>query len=282
MTSRRTIVITGASDGIGAAAARRLRDAGHTVVVVGRDAAKTARVAGEIGAEHHVADFARLGDVRRLAVDLAAAHPRIDVLANNAGALHESFAMTADGFERTFQVNHLAPYLLTRLLLGNVLAAGGSVVWTSSAIVHTRRTVDLDGFGVPDPVARYRPLRTYGDAKVAALLVMAELHRRYHDQGLATAAFHPGVVGSSFSADGEGIVGWFYRSRLKSWLLVSPERGADGLVRLAGGDPGVDWEPGRYHERGRPARRTPPALADAALAAAVWERTEDLLAATVD
>ncbi|QAY71002.1 SDR family NAD(P)-dependent oxidoreductase [Xylanimonas protaetiae] len=275
----RTIVMTGASDGIGAAAARALHAAGHTVVVVGRDPDKTARLAGELGTTGHVADFARLDDVSRLAADLVAAHPRIDVLANNAGALHESFATTADGFERTFQVDHLAPYLLTRLLLGNVLAARGSVLWTSSAAARTVRTLDPATLGTPDPGARYRPLRAYAEAKAAGLLAMAELHRRVAGRGVTTAAFHPGVVGSHFSADGDGVVGWFYRSRLKDVLLSSPAKGAEQLVAMASAR---DWEPGLYYERGRPARRQPPVLADEALAGAAWERTEDLLAAHVE
>jgi NAD(P)-dependent dehydrogenase (short-subunit alcohol dehydrogenase family) len=278
-TDARTIVITGASDGVGAAAARRLHAAGHTVVVVGRNPDKTARLARELGTSHHVADFARLDDVSRLAAEIVAAHPRIDVLANNAGALHESYATTVDGFERTFQVDHLAPYLLTRLLLGNVLAARGTVLWTSSVAVHTVKTVDPDTLGTPDPHARYRPLRTYAQAKLAGLLVMRELHRRFADRGVTTAAFHPGLIASNFSADGDGIVGWFYRSGLKRVLMSSPDRGADQLVRLASTE---GWEAGRYYEGARPARRTPQALTDAALARAVWDRTEELLAAHVE
>ena len=279
MTTARTIVITGASDGIGAAAARRLSAAGHTVVVVGRDPGKTARLADELGTSHHVADFARLEDVSRLATELLAAHPRIDVLVNNAGALHESYAVTVDGFERTFQVDHLAPYLLTRLLLGTLLAARGTVLWTSSVAARTVRTLDPDTLGAPDAQARYRPLRAYAEAKAAGLLVMSELHQRFGARGLTTAAVHPGLIGSNFSADGEGVVGWFYRSRLRRVLMSSPQRGAEQLVEMAAS---TGWASGRYFERGRPARRVPPVLADAALARAVWDRTEELLAAHVD
>ena len=125
--------MTGASDGIGATAARRLARGGAHVVVVGRSPEKTAAVAGELGAPSFVADFARLDDVRRLATALRDRYPRVDVLANNAGA---SFAgrpqLTADGVERTFQVDHLAPYLLTRLLEEPLRAARGRVVTTSS------------------------------------------------------------------------------------------------------------------------------------------------------
>jgi NAD(P)-dependent dehydrogenase (short-subunit alcohol dehydrogenase family) len=274
----RTIVITGASDGIGAAAARRLHGEGHDVVVVGRDPVKTSRVAAELGATFHVCDFVRLDDVSRLATELSAAHPRIDVLANNAGGLRETYELTEDGFERTLQVNYLAPYLLTRLLLGNLLAARGSVIWTSSAAARAVRTIDPDTLGEPAPESRYQPLRVYGQAKLAGLFAMTELHRRFGGRGIATAAFHPGIVGSNFSADSQGLVGWFYRSPAKAALTASPDRGADQLVTFASGN---DWTPGAYYERGRPARRPHPALANVALSRAVWSRSEELLAAHV-
>jgi NAD(P)-dependent dehydrogenase (short-subunit alcohol dehydrogenase family) len=109
----KTIVITGASDGIGAAGARQLHQDGHRVVFVGRSPAKTQAIAGELGAECFLADFTRLDDVRTLAAALDRACPRIDVLVNNAGGIFGDRAKTADGFEKTFQVNHLAPFLLT-------------------------------------------------------------------------------------------------------------------------------------------------------------------------
>jgi NAD(P)-dependent dehydrogenase (short-subunit alcohol dehydrogenase family) len=107
----KTIIITGASDGIGAAAARKLHSDGHHVIVVGRSAQKTEAVAAEIGAPYHVADFANLADVRRLARELEAAYPQIDVLANNAGGVFGDRTKTVDGFEKTFQINHLSPFL---------------------------------------------------------------------------------------------------------------------------------------------------------------------------
>ncbi|QRP49171.1 SDR family NAD(P)-dependent oxidoreductase [Amycolatopsis sp. FDAARGOS 1241] len=104
--SPKTIVITGASDGIGAAAARELHGRGHRVVVVGRSPVKTAAVAGELGVDHHVADFTCFTEVRELAAALDAAHPRIDVLVNNAGGVFGDRAKTEDGFEQTVQINH--------------------------------------------------------------------------------------------------------------------------------------------------------------------------------
>nr|MDT0667841.1 SDR family NAD(P)-dependent oxidoreductase [Micromonospora sp. DSM 115978] len=123
----RTVVVTGASDGIGAAAARRLAQSGETVVLVGRAPAKTAAVAAEIGADHFVADFAELAQVRRLATELLDRCPRIDVLANNAGGIMGDRALTADGHELTFQVNHLAPFLLTVLLMDRLVESTASV-----------------------------------------------------------------------------------------------------------------------------------------------------------
>ena len=112
----KTVIITGSSDGIGAAAARQLHADGHEVVVVGRSRQKTRAVGAEIGAERFVADFTRLDEVRELARALNAAYPRIDVLANNAGGMFGDASKTVDGCEVTFQVNYLAPFLLTRLL----------------------------------------------------------------------------------------------------------------------------------------------------------------------
>lgn len=140
----KTIVVTGASDGIGAAAARLLVRDGHDVIVVGRSEAKTRAVGEELGVPSFVADFARLHHVRALAAQLAEHRPNIDVLVNNAGAILGDRRVTADGFEETFQVNYLAPFLLTNLLLDRLLASGGLVVQTSSNAARLSARVDLD------------------------------------------------------------------------------------------------------------------------------------------
>jgi NAD(P)-dependent dehydrogenase (short-subunit alcohol dehydrogenase family) len=121
----KTVVITGASSGIGAEAARRLAELGATVAVVGRSPEKTAAAAQRVGGRAHLVDYGRLDDVRRLAADLLAAYERIDILANNAGAIFTTRTTSADGHEMTFQVNHLAPFLLTNLLLARLAAAPG-------------------------------------------------------------------------------------------------------------------------------------------------------------
>src|SRR5208337_2631878 len=126
--TRRTIVITGASDGIGAAAARRLRRSGDNVVVVGRSESKTAAVAAELDADYFVADFADLSQVRALADKIRSEYPRIDVLGNNAGGMFTNIHKTADGHEVTFQVNYMAPFLLTTQLLEVLVGSRATIV----------------------------------------------------------------------------------------------------------------------------------------------------------
>ncbi|MFS0705345.1 SDR family NAD(P)-dependent oxidoreductase [Cellulomonas sp. 179-A 9B4 NHS] len=277
---RRTIVVTGASDGIGAAAVRALAAEGrHDVVVVGRDPDRTHQVADAIGAPAYLADFTHLDQVRDLADRLNAAHPRIDVLVNNAGGLFPEHVVTADGLETTFQVDHLAPFLLTRLLLDRLLAAGGAVVTTSSA-AHHRSSLTVDRAGVlggPADTLRYVPFRAYGDAKLANILFTRELHRRYHREGLASAAVHPGGVATSFAGTSRDLFGWFYRSSLGKRVLRTPEDGARDLVRLAAGRPGVDWPSGQYWASGRIARVGRRAD-DPELARVLWEHSEQLVA----
>lgn len=131
--TRRTILITGASDGIGAAAARQLTRSGAKVVVVGRSQAKTTAVAQELGADYYVADFADLTQVRALADKIRSEYSRIDVLANNAGGMCRELEMTADGLEKTYQVNYLAPFLLTTQLLDMLVDSRATVVNTTSS-----------------------------------------------------------------------------------------------------------------------------------------------------
>lgn len=118
--------------------------------------------------------------------------------------------------------------------------------------------------------------QAYGTAKLANILVTTELHRRFHADGLSAAAFHPGIVATGFAADSPGIMRGFYTGITRRFM-TSPERGADQLVWLASGRPGVDWESGRYYERRRPARRVNAQVGDDELARALWERSAGLL-----
>ncbi|MFF5262563.1 SDR family NAD(P)-dependent oxidoreductase [Actinomadura viridis] len=274
MTKARTIIITGASDGIGAAAARRLHRDGDRVVIVGRSPRKTQAVAGEIGAEHHIADFTSLDEVRKLAAELNAAYPRIDVLANNAGGIFGERTKTVDGFEKTFQVNHLAPFLLTRLLMDTLIASGATVIQTASAGARMFGRLDLDDL---EHDKKFSPERAYCTTKLENILFTKELHRRHHSAGISTAAFHPGSVASNFAIESESYLRHLTGTRLGRAFLATPEKGADQLVWLAQGRPGADWVSGTYYEKRKPARRNNPQALDADLARRLWDRSEQLV-----
>ncbi|MFI6341322.1 SDR family NAD(P)-dependent oxidoreductase [Streptomyces sp. NPDC050535] len=270
----KTIVITGASDGVGAEAARQLHHHGHQVIVVGRSESKTNAVGDELGVDRHIADFSRLADVRRLAADLRAAHPRIDVLANNAGGIFGDRTKTEDGFDLTFQVNHLAPFLLTHLLLDTLTASRASVIQTSSAGARLFGNVILDDL---EHDRDFTPQRAYGTAKLDNILFTQELHRRFHDQGISAAAFHPGTVASNFASSSGNFVQRMYGSRLTRPLMTTPQKAAGQLMWLAEGRPGTAWKSGVYYEKRKPAKRTHPQTRDSNVARQLWDESEHML-----
>ncbi|QQC60182.1 SDR family NAD(P)-dependent oxidoreductase [Rothia kristinae] len=270
----KTIVLTGASDGIGAAAARRLSADGHRVVVIGRSPEKTRAVAEDAAASSwHTADFARLDDVVALAQRLREEVPHIDVLAHNAGGVSGSRrTTTADGHETTFQVGFLSPYLLTRLLLPELIRSRAAVLTTSS-LAH--RAARLDPADL-DLTHGYSEATAYGNAKLADLLLARELDRRHHHEGLSAASFHPGVVATGFARNSGSLMSLVYRTPARR-LMRTSEDGADTLVWLAEGTAGEDWGSGTYYVRRRPAA-TSAAAGDTLLARRLWEAAEAMVA----
>lgn len=269
---QRTIIITGASSGIGEAAARTLAQTGDKIVVIGRSAKRTHAVASDIGADYLVADFSRLDQVHELATALKESYPRIDVLANNAGAIMGRRELTADGHEKTFQVNHLAPFLLTRLLEDVLLASHAKIVNTSSVAHQVFGKLNLDDL---ETAQKYSSNRAYGNAKLANILFTKELHHRFNGRGVSAAAFHPGGVATNFSAESKSWLRFLYGSGMRSYMLT-PAQGAQTLVWLAIGEPGHDWSSGGYYAKGRPARTSRQAK-DPDLARQLWQRSEDMV-----
>lgn len=154
----RTIIITGASDGIGAAAARQIAGTDNRLILVGRSPEKTRSVAYATGAEYYLADFTKLDEVRDLANELDSACDQIDVLANNAGGMFSGPTATTDGFEKTIQVNHLAPVLLTHLLLNTLLNSQATIVNTSSIGARLFSKLDLQDLNTWDTFTPNRGL----------------------------------------------------------------------------------------------------------------------------
>jgi NAD(P)-dependent dehydrogenase (short-subunit alcohol dehydrogenase family) len=273
-----TVILTGATRGIGRAAAIGLAAQGAELGLVGRDPARVRATAEEARAtaggapvHEHVADLAQMGEVRRLAAELLEAYPRIDVLANNAGAMFTSRHVTPDGFEQTFALNHLAPFLLTNLLLQRLTASGGRVVTTASD-AHRGGVLDLDD--LQSERGRFRAGRVYGTTKLCNVLFTRELQRR--NPVIAANCFHPGVIRSGFGKNDGALVR--IGLTLVGPFLRSPESGASSLVWLAL-DPAAGELRGQYVEKQRPVEPSAQALDDR-LATELWERSEELTAPT--
>lgn len=271
-----TIVLTGASDGIGAAAARQLAPTDHRLILVGRSPEKTKAVADDTGAEYFTADFARLDDVRELAAKLtdAVGDDGIDVLANNAGGIFGDQTPTVDGFEKTIQVNHLAPFLLTNLLLPTLLASNAAVINTSSVGHRLFGHIDVDDL---DNRKKYSANKAYGDAKLANVLFTKSLHTKFHPDGLSAVAFHPGTVQTNFASDSSSIMRVLYRSFLGKLLLTSTDEGGAILRWFIEGTPDETWFSGAYYDERTLSSKTNPQVDDAALAEALWQKSAELV-----
>lgn len=277
--SAKTVVVTGASDGIGAEAARRLAHDGHRVSITGRSPEKTAAVAADTGGEYFVADFARLDDVRRLAREISADVDSIDVLINNAGGIFGQREVTQDGHEKTFQVNYLAPFLLTTLLLDALLAGDGVVVNVASSAAKVMARFD---FGDLDSEISYSPNRAYGNAKLGNILFTRGLQDRFGERGIRSVAVDPGNIRTNFAAESTSWVRLVYRTPLSRLFLQSTAKGGDNLVFFAEGTPGQDWLPGGFYTQTRLAAEsaTNPLVYDDVLVHALWERSQELVSVT--
>ncbi|WP_067824967.1 SDR family NAD(P)-dependent oxidoreductase [Nocardia inohanensis] len=270
----KTVVVTGASSGIGAAAAAQLAARGASVAVVGRSPERTAAVAKQVGGQAFTADFARFDQVRALAAQLLERYPRIDVLANNAGGAWAQRTITEDGNELTFQANHLSPFLLTNLLLERLLASDARVVNTSSTTYRMAR-LDLDTVNAVS--GSYNQLAAYGRSKLANILFTRELARRTRESGLRTAAFHPGAVATHVYDNAPLGLGTLIRSPLGRLVFLSAERGAEPLVHLATTTDDID---GKYFHRSKVEQPRNGQALDAALAQALWTLSEQLTGVT--
>lgn len=276
----KTVVVTGASDGIGKAAVRAFVDAGASVMMIGRNEAKTAAAASRIMSETgrrvitwEIADLARQDAVRDLAHRLRARVPTIDILVNNAGALFLERAVTADGLERTFALNHLNYFTLTLLLLNQLAAAAKpdapARIINVSSRAHRAARLNLDD---PQLVHGYGGWRAYSNSKLCNILFTAALARRMNPLQLVAHSMHPGVVSTRFASN-NGARGRLLR-RVMDWVSVTPEQGADTIVWLASAREALNGS-GYYWEKR--ARQTPsPTARDAQVAERLWNMSASL------
>jgi len=266
----KTVVITGATSGIGEVAALELARQGARIVIVARnplrrDATLTRLMVANDKAKHaaYLADLSRLGDMKRVAGEIAAAEPKIDVLINNAGAIFARRETTPDGLEATFATNHLAYFVVTNLLLP-LLKAGARIVSTSSA-AHKSGKLDFDDL---QSQKRYKGFAAYGASKLCNVLFTRELARRLAGSGVTATCLHPGFVATGFGDNNEGLMGWGV-GIAKRFGAITPEEGAKTIVYLAS-SPEVAGQSGGYYYKCAP--ETPAAAAqNDADARRLWE-----------
>jgi retinol dehydrogenase-12 len=275
-----TVVVTGASSGVGLAAAEEFARRGARGVVVGRNpdrlAAAVSRVreaGGSSGApepDQFRADFARLDDVRALAAHLLDRYEKIDVLANNAGGLVPKFASTVDGYEATIQGNHLAPFLLTNLLLDLVVAAPNARVVTVVTEVYAGR-LDFDNL---QSERSHQFFRAYQRTKLCALLFAFELARQLEGTGATSNAVSPGPSKTRFGDDMSGAAALFPKVMKRLPIFASPEKGARTLLYATAASE-LDGVSGRFFFKSRE-RETKPITHDTEVAARLWHISEEL------
>ena len=274
----KTVVITGANSGIGLETARELAARGATIVMACRDAARAEAARADIAAsvpgaklELVALDLAALASVRAAAAHIAAAHPAIDVLINNAGLVPFKRRLTKDGFEMQFGVNHLGHFLLTRLLLPQLLAAGRPRVLNVASMMHHIGKLDFGSFRGETP---YGTFKAYGQSKLCNVLFTRELARRHGGDGLLTWSLHPGPVGTNIM--GRGLVNRVLYKLVGAYM--SPKRGAKTSVYLASAD-GLEASNGAYYDEFQKVKPGSKLSQDMALAARLWAESEKLVGA---
>jgi NAD(P)-dependent dehydrogenase (short-subunit alcohol dehydrogenase family) len=271
-------LVTGASFGIGVYTALGLAGRGYRVIMHGRDRARVERARksvaerpGTIPPETALADFASLAAVRRLADEILARHDRLDLLVNNAGLIAPRVQLSEDGYELTIAVNHLAPFLLTNLLLDRLKQSAPARVVTVASQSHRGVTIDPAHLG--QPPRDWSRFGAYSRSKLCNILFTRVLARRLDGSGVMTASLHPGVVATGIGGGGGGLLrlGW----NIAKPFMLTPEKGAETSLFLA-----TEADPAQFHgayvdnkriiEPDRPAR-------DDALAERLWEASARLV-----
>jgi NAD(P)-dependent dehydrogenase (short-subunit alcohol dehydrogenase family) len=252
----RICLITGATSGIGRVTARELARRGMRVVLVGRDAARAeatataiARETGSSAVEYLVADLSAQAQVHALADSFRQRHERLHVLVNDAGAVFAHREVTVDGLERTLALNHLAPFLLTNLLLETLQASGPARIVTVASAAHNGATLNFAD--LQHVQGAYRPFQVYGQSKLANILFTYELARRLQGTSVTANTLHPGFVSSNFGKSEGGL--WKPLFTLLRPFMIGVERGAQTSVYVAS-SPEVEGTTGQYFVKSKPAR----------------------------
>ena len=277
----RTVVITGANSGVGQATAVALARAGADTVITARHEGRGRQAVADIRRDSGsdrvdlvVFDLADLASVRRGADQILDRCGRIDVLVNNAGLVLSERTETVDGFEATFGINHLGPFLLTQLLTERLVASAPARVVSVASTAHqgARRGLDFDDL---QSTRHYRGMRAYSRSKLANILFTGELARRLSGTGVTANSLHPGTVASGFARDHDAKGFLAFGVKIIKPFILTPEKGARTSVYLAS-SPEVADVTGQYFVKCR-ARTPSPAARDQAAGALLWSVSEELV-----
>jgi NAD(P)-dependent dehydrogenase (short-subunit alcohol dehydrogenase family) len=272
-----TVLITGATSGIGKATALGLAGMGARVAITGRDRERTEGAAREIRAvgggdvDVFVADLSSQAEVRRLADEVLQSLPRLDVLINNVGGYWDNRHVTADGLERTFALNHLAPFLLTNLLLDRLKQSAPARVVTVSSNAQRIGRIDFDDL---QGEKAYSGSRAYDQSKLANLLFSYELARRLQGAGVTANALHPGVVSTSFGAEDPGRIQRLFVPFFRP-LMKTPAQGAATSIHLAS-SPELENVTGLYFVNSK-AKNSSERSYDLSAATRLWKVSDELV-----
>ena len=276
--SGKTIIVTGATSGIGEIAARELAGMGAGVVVIGRSGEKCRATAdmirkatGNPAVDYLVADLSSQDAVRRLAADIKVRYPRIDVLVNNAGAMVSPRRESADGIEMTWALNHLGYFLLTDLLLDTLKASAPSRVVSVASDAH--RMVSGINFDDVEGKKGYSPFKNYSQSKLANILFTRELACRIEGSGVTANCLHPGFVATNFTT-GKGFTFRVFQAMTKVFA-ITPEDGAKTTIYLAS-SPEVEGASGGYYSKCKLAKPTAAGRDDEA-ARRLWELSKRMV-----
>ena len=272
----KTVLVTGASGGIGRATAKGLAAMGAHVAITGRDRGRVESAAKEIRAAGgqvlvFVADLSSQAQVRVLADDVLATVPRIDVLINNAGGYWNTRHVTADGLEYTFALNHLAPFLLTHLLLDRLTHSEPARVVTVSSNAHAMGRIDFDDL---QGARNYFGARAYNQSKLANVLFTYELARRLAGTSVTANTLHPGLVSTSFGASDPGRAQRLFVPILRPFMKT-PASGATTSIHVASALD-LGHVTGNYFAHRTP-RRSSTSSYDVTLAAELWRTSTSLV-----
>ncbi len=276
--SGRTVLVTGGTGGIGRATAVGLAALGAHVAITGRDrqraeaAAHNIRMAGCEKVDVFVADMSSQAEVRRLADEVLGRLPQVDVLVNNVGGFWNTRHETADGLERTFALNHLAPFLLTNLLLDRLTRSAPARVVTVASNAQANGRID---FGDLQGESSYSGSKAYNQSKLANVMISHELARRLGETGVTANALHPGVVHTAFGAEDPGVIQRLPGFGVLLRLLKTPEQGAATSIHLASCG-ALTHVSGQYFANNKPKRLTERSY-DKPTAARLWQVSSDLV-----